>query len=297
MFLSLRVWCGLLALVFLVPGAHHASAQGKLDARYTIAVAGISVGQAVWKVDVGQDRYTISANGGASGLLKVLVSGQGEATAQGLIQNGIPVPVSYLSKMTSDDEASDVKVTFEDRNVKDLVVAAPPPQLDRVPVTDAHRKGVMDPLTALVIPMGGSSDVISLGEQLSDAVCKQALPIFDGRRRFDLRLAYKRVDRVKTERGYQGPVVVCTMTFHPIAGHRPSSTLTKYLSEGRDMELWLAPIAGTHLAAPYKLTIANMIGAMTISATQWDTVSLAKERASIVVGPQGNPTVKRAPGQ
>ena len=297
MFLGLRVWCGFFTLAILLTGAHQAGAQGKLDARYTIAVAGISVGQAVWKVDVGQDRYTISANGGASGLLKVLVSGQGEATAQGLIQNGVPIPASYLSKMTSDDEASDVKVTFEDRNVKELVVAAPPAQPDRVPITEAHRKGVMDPLTALVVPIGGSRDVTNPGEHLSDEVCKQTLPIFDGRRRFDLRLAFKRVDRVKTERGYQGPVVVCTMTFHPIAGHRPSSTLTKYLAEGRDMELWLAPIAGTYLAAPYRLTIANMIGAMTISATQWDTVSLAKDRASIMVGPQGNPTLRRTPGR
>lgn len=296
MFLGLRVWCGVLAPALLAPallltGAPEASAQGRLDARYTIAVTGISVGEAVWKVDVGQDRYTIAASGGASGLLKVLVSGRGEATAQGLIQNGIPVPASYLSKMTSDDEASSVKLTFEDRNVKDLVVVEPPAQPDRVMITDAHRKGVMDPLTALVIPMGGPGDAIS------DALCKQTLPVFDGRRRFDLRLVYKRVDKVKTERGYQGPVVVCTMTFHPIAGHRPSSTLTKYLSEGRDMELWLAPIAGTSLAAPYRLTIANLIGAMTISPTQWDTVSVAKDRASAVVGPQGTPAPRRTPAQ
>lgn len=290
MFLSLRVSSAITAVIILLVSAPLAVAQGKLDARYTIAVAGISVGQASWKVDIGADRYTIAASGGASSWLKILVSGRGEASVQGLVQNGVPAPANYTGKVTSDDDVSDVTMAFEDHNVKTLSVAAEM-QPDRIPVSEADRKSVMDPLTALVVP-AGTGDGGNARDQLNGEVCKQKLAIFDGRRRFDLRLAFKRMESVKTERGYQGPAVVCAMTFHPISGHRPSSTLTKYLSEGRDMELWLAPIAGTHVAAPYRLTVANMIGSMTIAAQQWETVSLAK-RASVVVGPPAGPAPRR----
>jgi phosphoenolpyruvate carboxylase len=44
-------------------------------------------------------------------------------------------------------------------------------------------------------------------------------------------------------------VVVCSVSYEPIAGHRPSTPLVKYLSEGREMEMALAPVAGTRLLA------------------------------------------------
>ena len=50
-----------------------------------------------------------------------------------------------------------------------------------------------------------------------------------------------------------------------------SSTLVKYLSEGRDMELWLAPIAGTRVLAPFRVSISNMIGNLVLQATTFQT--------------------------
>ena len=41
--------------------------------------------------------------------------------------------------------------------------------------------------------------------------------------RYDLQLAFKRMDKVKAEKGYQGPVVVCAVYFTPIAGYIPTA--------------------------------------------------------------------------
>ena len=41
--------------------------------------------------------------------------------------------------------------------------------------------------------------------------------------------------------------MVCSVSYEPIAGHRPYP-LIKYLSEGREIEMALAPVAG-HAAA------------------------------------------------
>ena len=98
-----------------------------------------------------------------------------------------------------------------------------------------------------------------VNEQLSKDACRHTLPIFDGQQRYDLKLAFKRMDKAAAEKGYAGPVVVCSLHYEPIAGHSASNTLVKYFSEGREMELALAPIAGTHWLAPIRFSIASTI--------------------------------------
>ena len=70
--------------------------------------------------------------------------------------------------------------------------------------------------------------------------------------------AFKRMDRVTAEKGYAGPVVVCSVSYEPIAGHRSSTQLVKYLSEGREIEIALASVAGTRLLAPFRVLIVSM---------------------------------------
>src|ERR1043165_1323874 len=118
-------------------------------------------------------------------------------------------------------------------------VAAPPlePSPERVPLTEAHRKGVIDPMSAGLMPVPGK------GELVTPDACKRKLAVFDGRTRVDIDLVYKRMEQVKADKGYQGPVAVCQVLYRPIAGHRPERAAIKYLVEQRDMEMWL-PLAG-----------------------------------------------------
>jgi hypothetical protein len=110
--------------------------------------------------------------------------------------------------------------------------------------TAANRRGIVDPLTAVLF------SAATANETLSKDACRRTLPIFDGHQRYDFKLAFKRMDKVTAEKGYAGPVVVCSVSYEPIAGHRASMPLVKYLSDNRDMEMALAPIAGMRLLAP-----------------------------------------------
>ena len=78
------------------------------------------------------------------------------------------------------------------------------------------------------------------------------------------------MDKVAAEKGYAGPVVVCSLRYEPIAGHSASNTLVKYVSEGREMELALAPIAGTHWLAPIRFSIASTIANLVIEASRFE---------------------------
>jgi hypothetical protein len=90
--------------------------------------------------------------------------------------------------------------------------------------------------------------------------------------RYDLQLAFKRFDSVTSQAGYQGRVVVCAVRFAPIAGHVPDRYAIKYLMEQNDMEMWLAPIAGTRIIAPYRISIPTPVGTGVLEASQFISV-------------------------
>jgi len=131
-----------------------------------------------------------------------------------------------------------------------------------VPVTEADRRGVADPLTAMLIPAGDDA--------LASANCNHVLSVFDGRRRYDLALSFKRVDKIAIERSYSGFVLVCGVVLKPIAGYRADSMLVKYVAGRRDMELWFAPVAGTSTVAPIRVTMPTIIGTLEIRADQFE---------------------------
>jgi Protein of unknown function (DUF3108) len=254
-------------LGFMAAADVHAHAQGNLDASYTISFARIPVGEITATVVFGQSEYAISARARAGGVMKVLsVDGDGSFTTHGTIKDGHPVPTNFTSKIVSNTETSDVTMALDEGNVRELAVT-PPPGQDRVPVTAANRRGIVDPLTAVLF------SAATAGETLSREACRRTLPIFDGHQRYDFKLAFKRMDRVTAQKGYAGPVVVCSLSYEPIAGHRASIPLVKYLSEGREMEMALAPIAGARLVAPFQLSVVSMLANLTIEATRFETTA------------------------
>lgn len=238
--------------------------QGRLDARYTVTLAGLPIGRGAWVIDIGDDHFTASASGATSGLMQVFASGHGQSAARGSVSGGQPVPASYASRIVTDQKTDDVRMVISSGSVKEFR-ADPPTVLgpDRVPVTEAHRRGVSDPMTASLMRVPGDGDPIVA------RACQRTLAIFDGRMRYNLQLAFKRFDRVNSEKGYQGAVVVCSVRFSPIAGHVPDRTAIKYLAQLRDIELWLAPIAGTRVMVPYRVSVPTPIGLGVMQATQF----------------------------
>jgi hypothetical protein len=248
-------------------GRQGAQAQGKLDAAYVVTLASVPVGKGTWTIDVSDDQFTATAIGATSGLLRVFASGQGNSVAHGSVSGGQPVASSYVSSIIADNKSDQVRILFSGGAVKEYLVDPPTiPYPDRVPLTDAHRKGVLDPMTASLIRVPGN------GDTFVPEACPRTVPVFDGRMRYDLQLVFKHLDKVKSERGYQGTVVVCSVYFSPIAGHVPERSTIKYLMAERDMEVWLAPIAGTRLMVPYRASIPTPIGLGVLQATQFVSI-------------------------
>jgi hypothetical protein len=267
--------CALLAGAMLGAAPGPAHAQGKLEARYRVTLAGVQIGKGNWTVEINGTHYKAATSGITTGLMHVITHGEGTSAVHGTWGAGKPVSSVYASTITSRRNTDKVRVVIDDGNVKEFKADPPPKKKkDRVPVTDAQRHGVVDPLTAALMRVSGN------GKALSPKVCQRTLPIFDGRLRYDLQLAFKRMDKVKAQKGYAGPVVVCSVYFAPLGGHVPSRMTIKYIAKLRDMEIWLAPIAGTRMLVPFRAQGPTPIGTAVLEATQFVSGPLPSRAAA-----------------
>jgi hypothetical protein len=254
------------ALLLLLFGAasHRAAAQTKLDAAYNASLLGIPIGHISWTVELRDNRFDSSATGGITGLLRVFASGEGDVTAHGTLPGGKPTPADFALKLTAGKWSDDVRIVFSGNKAKETVPPVPSnATTNLVPLTDANRIGVFDPMTALLVHVPGN------GPPAVPEACERTVAVFDGHTRYNLRLAFKRLDTVKTDQGYEGRVVVCSAKFFPVAGYDPKHFLVTYLASQHDIEIWLAPIAGSRLLVPYRVSMPTPMGLGILQATKF----------------------------
>ena len=264
-----RLVFGLCAIAFVGLAPQAASAQGRLDAQYEATLAGIPVGKGAWTIEIGDDNFSAAAQGGTAGLLKAFSGGTGSGASQGRVVNGALVPNAYTATTTTQKKSETIRLVLANGNVKDFSIdPVPPVDPDRVVVTEAHRKGVLDPMTGSMLRVPGN------GEVLSPEACRTGAGIFDGRLRYDLKLDYKRMETVRAERGYHGPALVCAIYFTPVAGYIPDRPVIKYLATERRMEIAFVPIAGTRVLVPFRMTIPTPFGLAMLEATSFVTTAM-----------------------
>ena len=255
-----------------------AGAQTRLDARYTASLAGLPIGEGSWQIVIGDGEYAATARGTTTGLMKAFTGGHGQTVTQGTLQAGKPAVATYAASIQSYKKGNETSLKVDAGTVKELKLDPPADtEPERVPVTDASKSGVLDPMTATLVRMTGN------GEVMSPEACQRKLPVFDGRLRYDLNLAFKRMDQVRADKGYAGPVVVCSVYFTPVAGYIPTRAAIKYLKEQRNIEIWLAPIGGTRVLVPFRIEGPTPVGRAVLEADEFIVTALPPPpvRASI----------------
>jgi Protein of unknown function (DUF3108) len=257
-------FCLAVALISLLDARlTFAAAQTKLEVTYSATLLGLPIGEISWTVELRDNRFNASARGAVSGLLRIFSDGHGDVSVHGALTEGKPAPSNFALNLVAGKWSDDVRIVFSgDKAHEYVATASANANPDRVPLTDAHRKGVLDPMSAMLIPTPGVGKVTS-------QACEREVAVFDGHARYDLRLAFKRFEDVKTDGGYQGGAVVCAVRFNPVAGHDPKRYLVTYLAAHRDIEIWLVPLAGSRLLVPYRASIPTPVGQGILEATSF----------------------------
>jgi hypothetical protein len=261
--------CVMTLLGALIGDARHsAAAQGRLDADYIATVSGVPVGHGSWVVEIADNAYTAAASGATAGLLKVFSGARGTGAARGTVLGGRPVPTSYSATVIDSRHIDEVRMVLSNGNVIDYTAEpALIPMPGRIPVSEADRRGVVDPMTSALTHVDGTGDPVGPG------ACNRKVSVFDGRVRYDLQSEFKRVESVMAEKGYQGAAAVCALYFRPISGYVPDRAAIKYLIALRDAEVWLVPIAGTRVLVPFRFAMPTPLGLGVLQARQFVSVA------------------------
>jgi len=291
---SLRLATLACLAVAFAAGSARAETLVKFSAHYIISMTHVTVGEITWSTNFSNGTYLASATGKASGVLSVLVKGEGSLTTRGTFADGKLVPADARFDVSDEDGVYETEMIFDNGVYKRVVDRGTAPPADRIPVDPKLLRDVVDPLTAFLIPYAGKT--------LAPQDCAKTLKIFDGRRRYDLVLSYKRSETIEIIRGYTGPAVVCAVVLHPLGGYRPDSLLVRYLAGKNDLELWLAPVAGVSVLAPVRALMPTLVGTMDIGADEFvehkstpSTVAPAKPVEAAPLAPAKAAPVEAAP--
>lgn len=239
-----------------------APSHSRLAAVYTIRFAGIKLGKfEVWS-NLNDKSYSMRGKGKLKFITGLIFEIKGGTTSTGAVTKNGPRPSSFTFNFKTKKNSGKLAMMFSGNAVSH--VTAQPPFIENpkdIPVTNAHVKGVMDPLSALFFTAKSAK------RNADGSICPGRIPVFDGKQRFDLELSHKKTIQVKKrgKGGYRGPAVVCRIKYIPIAGYKPNNSGIKFMMETDEIEVWLIPVPKKEMYVPYHISFPTPLG--TASAT------------------------------
>jgi Protein of unknown function (DUF3108) len=251
----------LVSLVAFVTGDVLASRAyawpASVRALYEVNFNGFTVGTFEFQSQSEDQSYTLTGNAHLSLLLGAF-TWIGETRSFGLIADHALKPAAFTFEFRANSKAGSTKIDFANGGVSDVRHSpAAIPKTDAVPLRQQHLRGVLDPLSAIMV----------VARYTNPDPCDHRLPIFDGKERFDLVLSYKGQVKVNEQQPSGQPAIahVCRVKYQPIAGHKIDAE-SSYLATTDAIEISLRPIPSANVLVPYQITIPTLIGYATIVA-------------------------------
>lgn len=243
-----------------------------VKASYQISFNGFNIGTVDFQSEAESESYTLVANTRLSVLLGAF-TWDSETRSFGMLTSKAPKPAAFSLDFKSTLKAGSLKIGFSDGAVTD-VAQQPiiPPKPGTIPLREQHLKGVLDPLSAIMMLSRGSNA----------HPCERRIPIFDGKERFDLVLSRKGEVQVTEQQpsGQPGLAYVCRVKYQPIAGYKLDRE-TEFMVSNDAIEVALRPIPSANVFIPYQATIPTLAGYATVYAKRVEIVSPGKPQIAL----------------
>jgi hypothetical protein len=232
--------------------------------QYRVSLIGFPIGAAEANSTIDSRRYKVDLNVRLTGLAAMVSNLKMALASSGVVEDGSLGPNAYATTASNSHETRTLRMALDQGSVRQVQYS---PTWDdernpeRVPLTTAHKRDIVDPLSAFIMPIPSGTNPVG------PAACNRRVPVFDGYTRFDVTLAYVGVQEVKSA-AYSGPVTVCSARYIPIAGHKPSTRSVQFMAENKEMSVWLAPVPNVRMVVPYRVSLATMAGTAVIEASE-----------------------------
>ncbi len=247
--------------------------DNELKVKYKIAFLGFDLARANLIAKFEHGLYAARVGYKTTGLVKVFATANGDISVSGTIDANHAAPTDFHQTTRENSKDSKVDMTLAQGSVtSNVAVPEAPADPNRVPVKDENRKNVLDPLSAMLIPIGKAKDKDPL-----NAACSRTIPVFDGWTRFDIVLSFKE-EKTINRPDYKGKAVVCSVRWVPVAGHIPTRAGTKFMMENKNIDVTLAPIGDTGYLAPLHIGVQTLHGHVDVDALDF---AVAKADAKV----------------
>ncbi|MFC7334474.1 DUF3108 domain-containing protein [Rhodocista pekingensis] len=178
---------------------------------YAVHVGGIHVMDAEAHLSLVRDSYRIGMRAATDGFLGRVADWRADITSHGRLDGaGLPRPQEYRALSVWRSKARNTVLEYEDGTPR-LALVEPPPEEDREPVPEHLRPATVDPMTAIVAAL----ESVAEGRG-----CGGAVPVYDGRQRYDLVFADRGRETLPANdiSSFAGEAVACAIEFKPLAG-------------------------------------------------------------------------------
>ncbi len=235
-----------------------------LKVDYSIALGGFDLGRADVEANINGGAYQLDAFIKTEGIAEQFFETTFALESRGSFAGNRVKPARFVSSYQDADSSRRVELIYPSRGAP--VMSAEPAYGDgfgpHVQLNDVLM--TQDPVSAMLLPTRSASA----------SPCDRSLPLFDGRRRYDLQLREDGMTEMNgAESAYTGPAMRCTVGMLPVAGYE-RKTLIKLLAREDSIRVWLAPLEGSDVWVPVRLTLRTPFGGAVMRATRFEVASI-----------------------
>jgi hypothetical protein len=244
----------------MVATAASATTTEALTVRYDVYLGGIHGLDAEFTLRRSAGRYAFESVSQTHGFWSYLFRWESRSMGEGRIEDGRFVPAVHRARSVGGGEPRGLDLLYDaEGNVSSVAIEPKSEETDRVPVPQALIRGAMDATTGLIQ---------ALGTMPPGGACGGTIPVYDGRRRFDVRLAPQGTTDLAPNRysSFAGPASVCRLTFRNVAGGRtPERTafwrrIDAEGNAGFPTLVYLAPVAPGAEMMPVRVEVDSPFG-------------------------------------
>ena len=227
----------------------------QLDLRIDLYAAGLHAMAMDISAKLEGMRYRIKANARTQGMADFIAQWRSDSSSEGVIEDGRVKPAWHRQDGRWRFNERLTRLYYDRDGDVEASITPPPDDDDREPVPDALRAGTLDVLSATL------TGVVVQGPE---AYCNRAVPIFDGRRRYDLRLSVVGEDVLAPSKlsSFAGRALKCEVSVERVAGFKKDAEADE--EERRDERppayLWVAHLPDAGVVVPVRLEAASKYG-------------------------------------
>lgn len=165
----------------------------------------------------------------------------------------LPLPRNFETASDGRWGARQVTIDYMDGDPHQVAANPPYNHDNRAPVSDELRRDTVDPQTAALL---------SIAAGAGEKSCGGSVPVFDGRRRYNLNFTYLGTDELKTGKQgfYSGPAVRCRLVYERIAGFDEAYAREHGDGKEHEVTIWIASFAEGRLHLPVRMMADTRFG-------------------------------------